>query len=78
MQADTVQCPAEFIDCCEIPGAGRPWRQIRWEDTNSGHWYADMAMYKDLKPKCDTLMVTIKPHTVQTVTVMMRNTPESK
>ena len=74
----TVTCPEEFLDCCEIPGDGRPWRQLSWEDTSFGYWYADMAMYKDLKAKCDTLTVTIKPHTVQTVTVMMRNAPKSK
>ncbi len=74
----TVTCPEEFLDCCEIPGDGRPWRQLSWEDTQFGFWGANMAMYKDLKPKADVLTVTIKPHTVQTVTFMLRNAPKAK
>jgi len=37
-----------------------------------------MAMYEGMVPKCYVLTVTIEPHTVQTVTVMMRNVPNPK
>lgn len=72
----TVTCPEEFLDCCEIPGDGRPWRQLSWEDTNTGYWFPDMAMNKGMKPQCDIMTVTIRPHTVQTVTVRIRNAPK--
>ena len=74
----TLSCPEEFVDCCEIPGEGRAWRQLSWEDSNQGYWGADMAAYKGLKPVADAMTVTIKPHTVQTVTVMLRDAPKAK
>ena len=74
----TVTCPEEFLDCCEIPGDGRPWRQLSWEDTQSGYWYPDMAANKGIKTKGDTLTVTIKPHTVQTVTMRLRQAAAPK
>ena len=72
----TLSCPEEFVDSCEIPGEGRAWRQLSWEDSNQGFWGADMAAYKDLKPVADTMTVTIRPHTVQTVTVLLRDAPK--
>ena len=74
----TLTCPEEYVDCCEIPGEGRTWRQMSWEDSNQGFWGADMAAFKDLKPVADVMTVTIKPHTVQTVTVMLRDAPKPK
>ena len=67
-----AECPI-FIAHGTEKGAG-----TNEEDSNQGFWGADMAAFKDLKPKADVMTVTIKPHTVQTVTVMLRNAPKAK
>ncbi len=74
----TITCPEEFLDCCEVPDEQRPWTAVAWEDTSRGYWFPDMEMYKGLKPKCDVLPITIKPHTIQTVTFMTRRARNAK
>ena len=65
----TLSCPAEFVDCRAIPGDGPVWRQMSWEDTQSGGAPTPMEPYNGMKPQCDVMTVSIAPHTVQTVTV---------
>ena len=72
----TLSCPEEFVDCRAIPGDGPVWKQMSWEDTQSGFSEIPMEPYAKLKPKCDVLTVTIAPHTVQTVTVPIRDAPK--
>lgn len=72
----TLSCPEEYIDCRAIPGDGPVWKQMSWEDTQSGFSKIPMERYSKIKPKCDVLTVTIKPHTAQTVTVPMANIPK--
>ena len=74
----TVTCPEEFLDCNEIPGEEKPWRALCWEDTSRGYWTADMSAYEGIKSVATTLPVTIKPHTVQTVTFRTRRAPKRK
>ena len=72
----TLSCPEEFVDCRAIPGDGPVWKQTSWEDSQFGVSEIPMEMYAKLKPKCDVLTVTIAPHTVQTVTVPIRDAPK--
>ncbi len=72
----TLSCPEKFLDCRDVPGDGKPWKQVSWEDTQSGYDVVEMEKYKGMKPVCDTLTVTIAPHTIQSVTVMTRETPK--
>lgn len=72
----TLSCPAEFVDCRAIPGDGPVWKQVSWEDTQSGFSEIPMEPYAKLKPKCDVLTVTIAPNTVQTVTVPLKDSPK--
>jgi len=78
----TMTCPERFLDCREVPGEARYWQELAWEDTQSGYatwanWESDGVRYWPLpsgvEPKCDDMVVTIKPNTVQTVTVYLRN-----
>ena len=73
-----VTCPEEFVDNRDVPGEGKAWRQLGWEDTQSGYDVVKMAAYEGMEPACDELNVRIKPHTVQSVTVMLRNVPKAK
>ena len=68
----TLSCPERFVDCREIPGEGKPWRQISWEDAQCGYATVGMEPYVGMKPSADTLTVTIDPHTVQSVTFVTR------
>ena len=72
----TLSCPEKFLDCRDVPGDGKPWQQVSWEDTQFGYDVVAMEKYEGMKPACDTLTVTIAPHTVQSVTVMTRNVPK--
>ena len=74
----TLSCPEEFVDCRAVPGEGRFWKQVSWEDTQSGYDVVRMERYEGMKPKCDTLKVKIGPHTVQSVTVRTRGVPKKK
>ena len=74
----TLSCPEEYLDCRAIPGDGPVWKQTSWEDTQFGFSEIPMAMYADLKPQCDVLTVKIAPHTVQTVTVPLKDAPKPK
>ena len=81
----TLSCPEEFLDRREIPGDGKFWRQLSWEDTQSGYmtwsnWDASGHKYTPLpsgvEPVCDDLIVKIAPHTVQTVEFQTRKIPK--
>jgi len=74
----TVSCPERFLDCREIPGDAKPWKELSWEETQFGYDVVQMEKYDGMKPASDVLTVTIEPHTVQTVTVAMRNAPKAK
>ena len=74
----TVSCPERFLDCREIPGEAKPWKELAWEDTQFGYDVVPMEKYEGMKPASDVLTVTIEPHTVQTVTVVMRGAPKAK
>ena len=74
----TVGCPEQFLDCCDVPGEAKPWKELAWEDTQSGFFVVPMANNEGMVPKADALTVTIAPHTVQSVTVMMKNAPKAK
>jgi len=74
----TLSCPEKYVDCRAVPGEGHWWRQVAWEDTQFGYEHIRMERYDGLTPACDTLTVTIEPHTVQTVTVMTRTIPKPK
>ena len=74
----TLSCPEKFIDCRDVPGEGKPWAQMGWEDTNCGYTTINMASHEGMKPAADSLEIEIGPHTVQTVTVCLRNTPKAK
>ena len=67
----TVTCPERFLDCRELPGEAKPWKELAWEDSQFGLEVVPMEKYEGMKPVADVLTVTIEPHTVQTVTVMM-------
>lgn len=66
----TLSCPEKFLDCREIPGDGKFWRQVSWEDTQMGYDVIPIEKYEGMKPKADKLIITIAPHTVQSVTFM--------
>ena len=72
----TLSCPEKFVDCRVIPGEAHPWRELAWEDTQSGFDVVRMEKYEGMKPAAGTLTVTIEPHTVQSVTVQLGNAPK--
>jgi len=72
----TLSCPEKFVDCRVIPGETPPWRELAWEDTQSGFDAVRMEKYEGIQCKADTLTVTIEPHTVQSVTVLLGNAPK--
>lgn len=81
----TLSCPEEFLDRREIPGDGKFWRQLSWEDTQSGYmtwsnWEATGRKYKPLPsgvdPVSEDLVVKIAPHTVQSVEFQTRSVPK--
>jgi hypothetical protein len=74
----TLSCPEEFLDRRDVPGDGKAWRQLSWEDTQTGFDVVGMEPYVGMEPKSDVLTVTIQPHTMQSVTVVTRNTPKPK
>ena len=74
----TISCPEEYLDCCEIPGEEHPWKAVGWEDTVRGFWFADMSGNKGLKPQAETLPITVKPHSVQTVTFRARRVAKAE
>ena len=63
----TVTCPEEFLDCREVPGEAKPWKELAWEDTQTGAMTIPMEPYDGMEPVGADLTVTIKPHTVQSV-----------
>ena len=73
-----LSCPEKFLDCRDVPGDGKPWTQVSWEDTQNGYDVVPMEQYEGMKPAADSLEIEIGPHTVQTVTVCLRNTPKAK
>ncbi len=81
----SLTCPARFVDCRAVPGDGQYWRQVSWEDTQSGYatwsnWEAKGHSYTPLpsgvEPKCDDMFVTIEPHTVESVEFYTRAAPK--
>ena len=68
----TVSCPAEFLDRREIPGEGKFWKQVSWDEATTGYDVRAMAPYEGMKPVADKLVVEIAPNTVQTVTAFVR------
>ena len=74
----TLSCPERFLDCREVPGDGKFWRQVSWEDTQMGYGVIPMARNEGLEPKSDAIEIEIAPHTVQSVTVMTRKPPKKK
>lgn len=71
-----LSCPERFLDCRALPGEGRFWSCIGWEDTQFGCDVVRMEKYEGMKPKCDVLTVEIAPHTVQSVTVALKPAPK--
>lgn len=71
-----LSCPEKFLDCREVPGEGKFWTQVGWEDSQKGYAVIPMDRYEGMVPKSDTLEIEIGPHTVQSVTVMTRNAPK--
>ena len=74
----TLSCPEKFLDCRAVPGEGHPWTQLSWEETQYGFDTIPMAAYEGMKPDASALTVEIAPHTVQSVTVLLRNAPDGK
>ncbi len=81
----TMTCPERFLDCRQVPGEARYWQEVAWEETQSGYatwanWESDGKSYWPLpsgvEPECDDLIISIKPNTVQTVTVYLRPVPK--
>ena len=83
----TLTCPEKYLDCRVVPGEGQPWRQVSWEDTQSGfatwsNWESEekngRCSFKPLpsgvEPKCDDMFIEIEPHTVQSVEFYTRVT----
>jgi len=64
----------KYIDCREVPGEANLWEELAYEDTQTG--YAGGGAYEGPKAGFDTLKVEIGPHTMQSVTVVMRNAPK--
>ena len=69
----TVSCPEQFLDCREVPGDAKPWRQLSWEDTQWGYDGVAMEKYEGMKPDARAIDIVIEPNTVQTVTMCMRS-----
>ena len=76
-----LSCPEKFVDCREVPGEGRYWLKLSWEDTQTGYetwsnWEPQGSTYVplpcDVKPKGDDMFVTVEPHSVQSVEFMTR------
>ena len=88
----TLTCPEKYLDCRAVPGEGQPWRQISWEDTQSGfvtwsNWDSKEGkpghcsytpLPSGVDPKCDDMIVEIEPHTVQSVEFYVRKQPVAK
>ena len=74
----TLSCPGEFLDRRELPGEGKPWRQVGWEDTLFEFNAAPPEKTEDGKEVRTSLTVAIAPHTVQSVTVHLGNMPKPK
>ena len=68
----TLTCPERFLDCREVPGDGKPWTQLSWEETQTGYAGIPMSPYEGLVPAADALEIEIAPHTVQTVSFRLR------
>lgn len=68
----TLSCPGKYVDCREIPGDGKTWKQMSWEDTQTGYAVVPIEMNEGLVPPADSLAISIEPHTVQAVYVMTR------
>ena len=64
----------KYIDCREVPGEASLWEVLAYEDTQTG--FAGGGAYEGPKSGFDTLKVEIGPHTMQSVTVVMRNAPK--
>ena len=74
----TLSCPEKFLDRRDVPGDGKAWTQLSWEDTQTGYDIIGMEPYVGMKPYADTMTVTIEPNTIQSVTVATRNAPQPK
>ena len=88
----TLTCPEKYLDCRAVPGEGQPWRQLSWEDTQSGfatwsNWDSKESkpghcsytpLPSGVDPKCDDMIVEIEPHTVQSVEFYVRKQPVAK
>ena len=74
----TLTCPERFLDCREVPGDGKPWSQLSWEETQTGYAGIPMSPYEGLAPAADALEIEIAPHTVQTVSFRVRKAPAAK
>ena len=72
----TLSCPSKYLDCRDVPGDGKPWKQVSWEDTQTGFDTIGMEPYVGMKPYGDTMTVTIEPNTIQSVTVVTRGMPK--
>ena len=72
----TLSCPEKFLDCREVPGEGKPWKAMAWEDTQWGFDVVGMEKYVGMVPASDSIDITIEPHTVQSVTVVLGNMPK--
>ena len=57
-------------------GEAKPWKELAWEDTQTGAMTIPMEAYDGMKPEGGDLTVTIEPHTVQSVTVQLGNAPK--
>ena len=68
----TVSCPEEYLDCRAVPGEGRFWSTVAWEDSQFGYSFCNMEKYNGLVPAATTMKVRIKPHTIQTVQFVTR------
>lgn len=71
----TVTCPEEFLDCREVPGEAKPWRELAWEDTQTGAMTIPMEMYAGMESVGNDLTLTVKPHTVQSVAMSVQMDP---
>ena len=69
----TLSCPADFLDRRDVPGDGKAWRQLSWEDTQTGFDVVGMEPYVGMNPYSDSMTITIEPNTIQSVTVVVRN-----
>ena len=72
----TVSCDEKFIDCREIPGQTKLWKEAAWEDTQFGNERLCMDAYQNCEFKTDVLHLEIGPNTCQAVTVAMGNQPK--